>query len=458
MAGIGFVLRKLSQQDNLVGFVRAYFNSAILATGPWIFTIVAFWAIISIVNMTLPPSEIFNFKVIVCYNFSFSAVLCGLITLVSTRHVADCIFQKDTSPIPGMMLGSIVIALLIQTPVAVWFYFFYAKIDYKLALLAVINYQIISLIWITSVYLTAIKNYHAITIAFGGGLAIAVLMAYILGIHFKVYGVTAGFNIGLGCCLALILASILSEYPFQFCSPLSIFKFAARFWLLLLSGLVYNIAIWIDKWIMWFAPDATVADTGVRINPSYDSAMFLAFLMIIPALGAFIFSLETSFHEKYLKFYGDINKKVNFAQIESNQLDLMTTTKKSINHFVAFQGLFTIVVVLLAPRLFELLDISFLRLGIFRFGVIGVFFHMLLLFLTIILSYFDCKKSILLIQTVFLVLNATLTYYTMTTGFVYYGLGYLLAAMISFALAAVLTISYMRRLPYHTFISNNTSI
>eukprot|EP00831_Metopus_contortus_P081901 TRINITY_DN8730_c0_g1_i4.p1 TRINITY_DN8730_c0_g1~~TRINITY_DN8730_c0_g1_i4.p1 ORF type:complete len:172 (-),score=27.14 TRINITY_DN8730_c0_g1_i4:98-613(-) len=132
MAGIGFVLRKLSQQDNLIGFVRAYFNSAILATGPWIFTIIAFWAIISSSSTFLPESDMLNFKIIVVYNFSFSAVFCGLVTLVSTRYIADCIFEKNTQPIPGMLIWTIVISLLAQTPMAVWFYFFHSNMNWRL--------------------------------------------------------------------------------------------------------------------------------------------------------------------------------------------------------------------------------------------------------------------------------------------------------------------------------------
>lgn len=458
MAGIGFVLRKLSRQDNLIGFVRAYFNSAILATGPWIFTIIAFWAIISSSSTFLPEADMLDFKIIVVYNFSFSAVFCGLVTLVSTRYIADCIFEKNTQPIPGMLIWTIVISLLAQTPMAVWFYFFHSSMDWRLGLLAIVNYQIISLIWITSVYLTAIKNYNSISLAFGGGLIIAVAASYLLGREFGVYGVTAGFNAGLGCCLAMILASILSEYPHSFKTSFSIIGYIIKFRLLLLSGLIYNVAIWIDKWIMWFAPDAEVTTSGFRINSNYDSAMFMAYLTIIPALGAFIFSLETSFHEKYLNFYNDINKKVNYAKIVSNQIELIETLKKSITHFVLFQGVFTTIIVMLSPRLIELSGISFLRLGIFRLGVVGVFFHMLTLFLTIILSYFDCKKSILIVQTVFLLLNASLTWYCMEAGFVYYGVGYLLASLTSFAVAAILTISHLRLLPYHTFITNNTSI
>ena len=39
MAGIGFALRTLSRQETLSGLVRASGHAAVIAAGPWLFTI-----------------------------------------------------------------------------------------------------------------------------------------------------------------------------------------------------------------------------------------------------------------------------------------------------------------------------------------------------------------------------------------------------------------------------------
>ena len=458
MAGIGFILKKMSQQDNLLGWARAHVNATILATFPWLFTIITFWAVTLSVSSFMHFPESMNFTIIIIYNFSFSSVFCGLLTMASTRYIADCIYQRDTSSVPGMMLGTIIVFLVTQAPLVIWFYIFFMHMDKPLALLSVANYMIIGLIWLTSVYLTAIKNYNSVIIAFAMGLLISIIGSYLLGEHFSTIGAMAGFNIGLGFCLAMLLSNILSEYQFPFKGIFSIFKYVRKFWILTLSGLVYNLAIWIDKLIMWYAPGATVTDSGLRVNFTYDSAMFMAYLTFIPALGAFIVNLETSFHEKYVTFFNDSNRKVNYSQIKQNQIAIIATIKESLNHFIVFQALFTIGLILLFPTLMIFFNLSLLTLGIFRFGAIGALFHMLLLLLTIILSYFDCRKSILFIQVVFLLLNGTLTFLIMKTDFIYYGLGYMIAAIVTFAVAAVLTIKHLKRLPYHTFISNNSAI
>lgn len=458
MAGIGFILKKISQQDNLIGWMSAHINATILATFPWIFTIIAFWAVTISASSYMPFPDSMKFTIIIIYNFSFSSVFCGLLTMVSTRHIADCIYRKDTSPVPGMMLGTIIIFLVTQTPLVIWFYFCVVEMDGTLALLSITNYLIIGLIWLTSVYLTAIKNYNSVIISFGMGILISSVGSYLLGEYFSTNGIMAGFNIGLGFCLAMLLSNILSEYQFPFKDIFSIFTYVRKFWILTLSGLVYNLAIWIDKLIMWFSPEATITDSGLRVNFTYDGAMFMAYLTFIPALGAFIFNLEASFHDKYVAFFNDSNRRVNYGQIRQNQIDLITTIKESLNHFIVFQALFTIGVILLFPTLMIFFNLSLLTLGIFRFGAIGAFFHMLLILLTIILSYFDCRKSILFIQLVFLALNGILTFIIMKTDFVYYGLGYMIAAIVTFAVAAVLTIKHLKQLPYHTFITNNSAI
>ena len=39
MAGVGFALRKLAQDNTLLGPLKAHGNAAIIAAGPWLFTV-----------------------------------------------------------------------------------------------------------------------------------------------------------------------------------------------------------------------------------------------------------------------------------------------------------------------------------------------------------------------------------------------------------------------------------
>jgi len=105
-----------------------------------------------------------------------------------------------------------------------------------------------------------------------------------------------------------------------------------------------------------------------------------------------------------------------------------------------------------------LLNINYLQIGIFRIGTLGAFFHVLLLFELIILSYFDCRKVTMWIQGIYLLANAGLTMWTIELGFPYYGFGYFLSSLLAFVITSVVLFDHIQKLPYHAFITKNNSL
>ena len=91
-------------------------------------------------------------------------------------------------------------------------------------------------------------------------------------------------------------------------------------------------------------------------------------------------------------------------------------------------------------------------------GVLGAFCHVLLLFLTIVLSYFDLRRKMLYVSLVFLATNAGFTYITANLGFAYYGYGYFLSCLVTLLFAYALTTREVLRLPFLTFVLNNASV
>ncbi len=105
-----------------------------------------------------------------------------------------------------------------------------------------------------------------------------------------------------------------------------------------------------------------------------------------------------------------------------------------------------------------MLNINYMQISIFRIGTLGAFFHVLLLFELIILSYFDCRKVTMWIQGIYLAANALLTLWTIHLGFPYYGYGYFLASLIAFMVTSVVLFDHIQKLPYHAFITKNNSL
>lgn len=105
MAGIGFELRRLTQRDDLMGAVQGYVHSALVSSGPWLFTVIAIAAINIFSQSWASPSELADFRIAIIYSFSFSLVLTGPVMLVATRYLADKIYGASVEQAPGMMLG-----------------------------------------------------------------------------------------------------------------------------------------------------------------------------------------------------------------------------------------------------------------------------------------------------------------------------------------------------------------
>ena len=85
MAGIGFALRKLARRDDLLGVLQGYAHSAFIASGPWMFTILALAGINLVGRDLASADELTLFRVVIIYNFCFSVVLTGLFNLFIHR-------------------------------------------------------------------------------------------------------------------------------------------------------------------------------------------------------------------------------------------------------------------------------------------------------------------------------------------------------------------------------------
>jgi uncharacterized membrane protein len=458
MSGFGFILRKFYKQDNLSGFLMVCFHSAIASTGPWLFTVIAL-ATIGIIGkglVTLPV--LMDFRTILIYNFAFSLVVSGPVFMVATRYLADCIHNRDVSPATGMLVGALSLIWGIELCIAGIFYFAYANLTFAMAVSAIINFLLVSAVWLVSIFVSALKNYKLTTYAFLFGMVVAVFASVQFALPYGAAGMLNGFSMGLMIIISLLTANILAEYPYSFIKPFGFMQYFKKYPELALSGIIYNIAIWADKWIMWFAPEAMKLKSGLVIYPDYDSAMFIAYLTTIPAMAMFFFNTETNFFEKYLRFHRDIQQKSSYAKIQQNHEAVTRSILGSAGYFFLLQGSIALLGVLMAPEIIKLLNGNYMQIGILRFGLLGAMFQILTLLLLVLLSYFDNRRASLYIQLAFMVMNVLFTLGSMYAGFSYYGYGYFMASFITFIIAAIVTVQYVAKLPYHTFVTTNSSV
>lgn len=457
MAGIGFILRRLAKKDSLSGMAYAYFHGILASSAPWIATVIALGTIYLLTKTLHLSGGQEVFRAIVLYNFCFSLVFSATLTVIATRYIADHIYQRDLSSVPAMFFKVLLLNAILVLPIVVWFYGFYTDLTLINRILAVINFYLCLFIWLSTVFISTLKTYKGVSFSFIGGMAIGVFFAFLFANSYGSTGMLIGFNFGLLIVVASLIALLLVEYPKCYIPPKNFFSFFKKHIRLALSGTFYTLAIWVDKWILWTAPEAERLPSGFWVYTNYDNAMFIAYLTVIPSLAMFLISQETAFYERYIKYYKDILNNANYSKIRENQEKLMGSIHYHGRNLMIMQFGIAAIVILFAPKIFALFSINYIQLSIFRFGVIGASFQILSLFLIITNSYFENRK-VLDISLLFFISNVLFTLITLKLGFPYYGIGYCLSCILTFVYSAILLEEFVRMLPYHTFITTNEAV
>ncbi|MFD1627023.1 exopolysaccharide Pel transporter PelG [Azospirillum griseum] len=458
MAGIGFALRKLARRDDLLGVLQGYAHSAFITSGPWMFTILALAGINLLGRDLVAAEELALFRVVVIYNFCFSVVFTGPLVLVATRYLADAIYSKEVDAAPGMLLATLGLGYAIAALTAGPFYIWFSGLPTAVMVGGLVNFFLVCGIWVVSIFLSALKDYLSVTVAFGVGMVIGVVTTALLGAFFGGAGMVWGFSLGLASIQFGLIARVFAEYPYKVARLFAFLAYFRRYWDLALIGLVANLAVWSDKWVMWFVPEREIVSGAMVIYTDYDSAMFVAYLTILPALTLFTVNIETRFFEHYQGFYRDIQQHATYDQIARNHRSIIGALLDSCRNLVILQGAMCAVTIFSAPAIVGALGLHYQQIGMFRFGVLGAFFQAMFLFCTVILAYFDLRRRNLAVQTLYLLGNGGFTLLFSDMGFAWYGYGYFLSSLVAFVVAYLMVADAVRRLPYFAFVANNPSV
>lgn len=462
MAGVGFELRRLYRTESISALVAAVGHAAVIAAGPWIFTIIS----LAIITITVQPvigfERLSSFRIIVIYSFATSLVTAAPVTIVATRLLADCLWLKKFAEVRGLLVGGYMLSLVFVVPVTALLAFHFAM-PARLGLALVAMSSMVSLIWVGLSFAGAVRDYVGVTISFLTGLLLAVVASVAaavagLGAGGMAWGFLAGLTVIFFGLSERILTTFREPITDPFAGFLALLGGMSRLRHLVIGALAGASAVWIDKWVFWFSPVGERVSSGLVHAPLYDSAMFIASLTIIPSLASFIIKLETRFFEAYQHYYGTIQGHGTYAEIETARRDIERSTLDELVLITVLQAGLCAVLLLLAPAIVDVLNLQFRQIAVMRYGALGAVFQFVLIAATSILVYFDRRRVFLGLQLLFLVLNFGLSLVTIALGEDYYGVGYFLACLITSYVAYRAATRTFADLNYLTFIGNNPSI
>ena len=321
---------------------------------------------------------------------------------------------------------------------------------YRVLMLA--GFVIMCGIWVATIFLSGMKLYKEIVRLFALGYAITVVSAYVLR-PLGMEGLLFGFVLGHFVLFTGMILMTLRDYPssrfisFEFARP------GAMFPTLIATGFIFNLGIWADKLLFWFHADTSQAVIGpLRASVIYDMPIFLAYLAIIPGMAVFLVRIETDFVEYYNKFYDAVREGGSLDHIEHMRDEMVFTIRQGIYEIIKIQSMAVLVVFVAGPTLLDLLGISQLYLSLLYVDVVAAGLQVVLLGLLNVFFYLDKRTEVLLLSTLFLVLNLAFTAMTLLAGAPFYGYGFALSLLATVLTAMLLLDGKLQRLEYETFM------
>ncbi|MBL0707608.1 MAG: exopolysaccharide Pel transporter PelG [Sulfurimonas sp.] len=455
MAGIGFELRKILQEDRLLSLAKVYGYSAILSSGPWVISIVAILLVgfINIANYG-SDSETYRFQVVITYAIALasSLIITGILQLPFTRYIADLIYNNREDEILPSYFGAIFISwflgLVIITPLYIWVFdsqsavFIIGVIATFLALCGV---------WISSILAASLKYYNGVVLAYLVSYALIVLISIFYGDSVEKLIYT--FFLGNTVLFIILMTLIIKSYNSSIFIKIDFFLAKNFYWTLAIAGLSYNLGAWVDKIIFWYHPSTGYAVIGkLHASIVYDMPIFLAYLSILPAMAIFFYRLESDFAEKYDLYYGSVRNGGTLQTIRKYRNDMVEVVRYALHEILMIQGVVDIIIVLTAPSIFEFLNIPRLYIGLLYVLIVGAMLQVAFMSVLAILYYLDRKKVAMWLCIAFFVTNTLLTFVSIQMGPAMFGYGYTVSLLLVFTASLIVIRDEMDRLDYETFM------
>src|SRR5215470_19391766 len=163
MAGIGFELRKLVERDSLVAPVAALSHAAVIAAGPWIFTIFALGLVSALCGVEGSDGTLSGFRVAVIYAFALSQVATAPVVMVATRITADALFLRKIAQIRALFVAALVIGATLTELLTALAYVGLFGMTLEEAVPGVICCTLVAMVWISLSFCGLVRDYGAVT-------------------------------------------------------------------------------------------------------------------------------------------------------------------------------------------------------------------------------------------------------------------------------------------------------
>jgi len=442
MAGIGFELKKIFNERNLVNMVKGTVYSALTIVGPMIITILGIIGIF--ITMGLQYIDFYQRDLlmsIILYAFIFSAVLTNPLSVVISRYVADKIFDEKYDDIAACYYAGLLTNSVLAAAIALPFVLraiFAQRIDPLIMILAAMAFIALVLLFFNMTFITALKEFRSIVIAFFVGiltmLAVSIQVFSRTQLGF-VISVLIGMVSGFSLIAILLFAMVRKFFNKNSHNYLEFFTYLRRYKFLFLASLLHTLGLYIHNFIFWFDPTVSLAISNTfRSAPAYDLAVFLAMLTNISALVIFTVRVEVHFHEKYQVYCQQILGGMG-GEITKAKSSMFAVLLNEIVYIVHLQLVITAGIFLIVNMFSQSLGFGGLTMIIYPTLAAGYFAAFIMYAMLIFLYYFSDEIGALMAAAAFFAGTFAATLVARQMGPQFFGLGLFFGAFAGWSVA-----------------------
>lgn len=456
MAGIGFELKKLYKTRGIFFNARALLYTLFVITGPqllFVSTIAILQILMSLMQISFIDRDLFLASIL--YSFIFSQIITSGFSMVITRYVADKLYSKEYQKILPSLYGVISICLTIGAIIGAVF-FYRSGINFYVKLSTYILFMELIVMWLETVYLSALKDYAKIAKSFAAGLLTVIVLCFILlttGAMNPLLALLFSFDIGIFIIIILLMFSIQSFFKSTDNNYYEFLKYFDKYYVLFFICLFYTLSLFIHNFIFWSSDLGRVIASTYVFAETYDVPTFYAFLTIIPTSIIFAVSVETSFYDRYKEYYSQIILGGNLKDIRRAKKGMTTVLWQELFHIMEVQLIFSILFIVLGYYILPYIGLTRASIDIFNILALGTYCSISMFILVLIELYFENRKGAFITSSVFLLTNILFTCMSLRLGPSYYGVGYFLSSFISLIVAFVTLNHFLNNIDYMTFCS-----
>lgn len=451
MSRIGQTLRQLLDQRTLAGSLQAYLLGALVSLGPFIFSVLCLASITAMSGSLVdqPSRQIFTGAVV--YVFGGSLILSGLLQVLLTRFLSDKIYRGEYATlIESLFPALLVTVVLLGLSAAPFWPRLEVSIFAKVTIFSL--YVTVGCLFTLMVFLTAARRYRPAVTAFLAGSCLSTLFARLLMHRFGLEGLLIGYTAGQFLILALLIDWLTRTFGFPQRWDWGVLRYARIYPHLILIGALQQLGIWIDKFVFWTSELALTAG-GFVTAPKYDSATFLAFLTVQPAIVHFFVKIEAEFSSDFQRYYDEVFFRSSYARIEASAQVLRRAVFEALVETLKVQGVITFLCSFLAEEILRAFGLPVSQIGMFRSGVLASLFLVFAVFASVLLLYLDRQREVLRSALLFAASNLGLSLLTLHLGYQYYGFGFAAACLVALMSSLYHLTTQLYNLEFVTFIS-----